>query len=186
MGVVSGLRIRAGAAAAAAVLLVLAPACATEETPPAGSPPPSTSVGVPVVDSIDVPGSRAAMERGQAAIRAILERELGPDGWTEDRPAQENASSSCGGVGGVGKFYAAETSHPGVLEGEQWERVWTEIVRAVEPVGFRPEEGSGPGSETAPTFVYLINEHRDELTVSSQPGLGTGYGGFSVCHPWGP
>lgn len=141
----------------------------------------STSVGVPVVDSIDVPGARAALEAGQSEVRRILERELGPDGWTEARPAQENSSSSCGGVPDVGKFYAAEMSHSEALPADRWDRVWSEIVRAVKPHGFAPKEEGAGGSGH---YEYLVNEHRDELTVSSQPGIGTGYGGFSVCHPW--
>ncbi|MFL0578719.1 hypothetical protein [Dietzia sp. 179-F 9C3 NHS] len=153
--------------------------------------PPATSVviRVPVVDTIDVPGARAAMEAGQAEIARILERELGSEGWTEARPAQENASSSCGGTPGVGKFYAREMSHPGVLGDADRERVWTDVVDAVATHGFRPKDDEAGTADRGPRprpFEYLINEHRDELTLSSAPGIGSGYGGFSVCHPWGP
>lgn len=155
----------------------------TATADPAAGVAPSTSVGVPVVDTIAVLGARAALEAGQAEIRRVLEGELGRDGWTETRPAQENASSSCGGTPGVGKFYAAEMSHIEALEGERWDRVWAEIVRAVAAHGFRPVAGGGASGSGH--YEYLVNEHRDELTVSSQPRIGTGYGGFSVCHPWG-
>lgn len=174
------------ALAASAVLVV---GCGSDPAPPEPAPPgqPSREVGVPTVGTIDVAGARAALEAGQGEIRRILEAELGADGWTEARPAQENVSTSCGTSSSVGKFYAREMSHPRALADADWERAWGEIVRAVTAHGFRPKEGGGEGGggETgAERYRYLINEHRDELTVSSLPGIGTGYGGYSVCHPW--
>lgn len=150
---------------------------------------PSIAVGVPVVDTITVAGARSALEAGQDEIRRILDSEIGPQGWTEARPAQENSSTSCGGTPGVGKFYAAEMTHPDALSGEQWDRAWAEIVRSVAEHGFRPAPDSAEGADSARAaggghYEYLVNEHHDELTVSSQPRIGTGSGGFSVCHPW--
>ena len=189
--------------AGAALVGVVAAGCGgggTEAAVPASGPVMSTTMGVPVVPSIDVPGSRAALEAGSAEIRRILEAELGDsrgaDGWTEARPAQENSSSSCGGVEGVGKFYAAEWSHPRALDVAAWDRAWAEIVRTVGAHGFAPDSDRAAGGATdgaadragsdAGTghFEYLVNPHEDVLTVSSLPGVGTGYGGYSVCHPW--
>lgn len=195
-------------------LTVTAAGCGVGEAPSANSPPTSTgpigAANVPFTDSVDVTGSRAAIEAGHAEVRAVLEREHGVDGWRETREAQEVACPSrvddSGQLDdGIGKFYASELTHPAALDAEAWTAVWEEIVRAVEPHGFRPAPTSAaaPSTETAasesataeapstePTadgahYAYLINEHRDELTVSTQPTIGTGFGGFGVCHPWG-
>lgn len=193
-GMIDGVRAQQGRVALAVTAALVVAACAPGDGSENGAggggsaSPPASSVamGVPVVDTIDVPGARAAMEAGQAEIARILEREVGADGWTEARPAQENASSSCGGEPGVGKFYAREMSHPAALDAAAWERAWAGVVDAVAAHGFRPkvEEKLDDEDGAAGRFEYLVNEHRDELTVSSAPGIGTGYGGYSVCHPW--
>lgn len=230
------------ATAALVPLLVTASACssggqtadpvdATTSTGPIGA------ANVPLDTTIDVPGSRAALEAGHGEIRRVLEAELGSEGWRETRPAQETACPSrvddSGKLDdGIGKFYAPEMSHPETLSDDDndddnadasttdnagntdsatWAEVWDEIVRAVEPHGFRPKSGdigesagaSAAGAAASGTaasgtaasgaaqpaaaarYLYLINSHQDELTVSTHPTIGTGYGGFGVCHPWG-
>lgn len=178
---------------------------AAEPTPGPGSgPAPPTSTGpigaanVPLDTTIDVPGSRAAIEAAQNEVRRVLENALGTNGWTEMRPAQEVACPSRTDESGelddgIGKFYAREMSHPETLGDDDdaaWARVWDEIVRAVEPHGFRPKgddlgDEVGAAASGAARYLYLINSHQDELTVSTHPTIGTGYGGFGVCHPWG-
>lgn len=191
---------------------------AAQHPAPDSGPPTSTgpigAANVPFTDSVDVTGSRASIEAGHAEIRAVLERELGVDGWRETREAQEVACPSRADDSGqlddgIGKFYASELTHPETLDADGWTAVWDEIVRAVVPHGFRPKSQeaaptsvpsapnpsaapsapfaapSGPSGSDGAHYAYLINEHQDELTVSTHPTIGTGFGGFGVCHPWG-
>lgn len=183
--------------------MLAASGCGSDGVPdraPARAPAPPTSTGpigaanVPLVTSIDVPGSRASLEAGQAEIQRVLEGHLGADGWIETRPAQETAcpgrAGDHGGVDvGIGKFYAREMSHPEQLEPADWDLALNEVLRAVGPLGFRLKS-SDPTSADEKTpappgrYVYLVNGHSDELTLSVHPRIGTGYGGFGVCHPW--
>lgn len=196
---------RLGARLAIVAAAVLALSGCTSSSPPEQlplEPAPPTSTGpigaanVPLTTSIDVAGSRAALEAGHGEIRRILEAELGVDGWRETREAQEVACPSRADAtgtldDGIGKFYAAELRHPAAVTADRT-ALWNEIVRAVEPHGFRPKqpESDSPGigeERDAPGehYDYLINGHLDELTVSTHPEVGTGVGGFGVCHPWG-
>ena len=178
-------------------------ASAAQHPVPESGPPTSTgpigAANVPFTESVDVTGSRASIEAGHAEVRAVLERELGVDGWRETREAQEVACPSRADASGqlddgIGKFYAAELTYPEPLDADAWATVWDEIVRAVEPHGFRPklpaaaaalDPSAAPSGSEGAHYAYLINEHRDELTVSTHPTIGTGFGGFGVCHPWG-
>lgn len=197
-----------------APLFVVASGCAAEDpadsaaeaatdSTTVAAPPTSTgpigAANVPLDTGIDVPGSRAALEAGHAEIRRVLEQHLGPQDWREARPAQEVACPSRADAEGVldqgiGKFYAAEMHHPGTFAPDEWAAVREAVVAALEPHGFQPEEagadapaaGAAPGSPDAGAdYVYLINEFSDELTLSTHPTGGTGFGGFGACHPWG-
>ncbi|PAY22569.1 hypothetical protein CEY15_12730 [Dietzia natronolimnaea] len=182
-------------------VLLAATACAGGAAPtPVPSPPTSTgpigAANVPLDTTIDVPGSRAALEAGQAEIRRVLEGRIGADGWREARAAQEVACpsrSDAAGVGdtGIGKYYAREMRHPDALDPTGWDQALDEVVRAVEPHGFRlrptenPEATDEASTRPEIRYIYLVNDHQDELTLSTHPTIGTGYGGFGVCHPWG-
>ncbi|MBB1030478.1 hypothetical protein G6027_06180 [Dietzia sp. SLG310A2-38A2] len=176
--------------------VLLAVTACTGGTAPSPAPSPPTSTGpigaanVPLDTTIDVSGSRAALEAGQEEIRRVLESRIGAGGWRESRPAQEVACPSRGEATGVtdtgiGKFYAREMRHPDALDPDGWDRALDEVVRAVEPHGFRPRPTDGGSPQPEIRYVYLVNDHRDELTLSTHPTIGTGYGGFGVCHPWG-
>lgn len=176
-------------------VLLAATACTGGAAPsPVPSPPTSTgpigAANVPLDTTIDVPGSRAALEAGQAEVRRVLENRIGADGWREARAAQEVACpsrSDAAGVGdaGIGKFYAREMRHPDALDPAGWDRALEEVLNAVEPHGFRPRPTDEGPTRPGIHYVYLVNDHRDELTLSTHPTIGTGYGGFGVCHPWG-
>lgn len=175
-------------------LIVAATGCTGGATPdPAPAPPTSTgpigAANVPLDTTIDVPGSRAALEAGQAEIRRVLEDRIGAGGWRESRPAQEVAcpsrSDAAGALDtGIGKFYAREMRHPDALDPAGWDRALGEVLNAVEPHGFRPKPTDEEHTQSEIRYVYLINDHQDELTLSTHPTIGTGYGGFGVCHPW--
>ncbi|EYT62797.1 hypothetical protein H483_0109775 [Dietzia sp. UCD-THP] len=204
MGAVA--RFRALCAVLVTPALVAATACAGGPAPtptptppltppptPAPSPPTSTgpigAANVPLDTTIDVAGSRAALEAGQAEIRRVLEGAIGASGWRESRAAQEVAcpsrSDAAGHMGtGIGKYYAREMRHPAALVPGDWDQVVEEVRGAVGPLGFRLRPTGAGSSTPGSRYVYLINGHRDELTLSTHPTIGTGYGGFGVCHPW--
>ncbi|MFN3338458.1 MAG: hypothetical protein ACK40Z_02040 [Dietzia sp.] len=187
-------RFRSVYAVLAPPLLVAATGCTGGiSSDPAPTPPTSTgpigAANVPLDTTIDVPGSRSALEAGQAEIRRVLEGGIGADGWRETRAAQEvscpSRSDATGAMdSGIGKFYAREMRHPDALDPAGWDRALDEVLRAVEPHGFRLEPGDEGPTQPEIRYVYLINDHQDELTLSTHPTIGTGYGGFGVCHPW--
>ncbi|MFN7241740.1 MAG: hypothetical protein ACK4M5_00575 [Dietzia cercidiphylli] len=187
-------RFRSLYAVLAPLVLLAATACTGGAAPsPVPSPPTSTgpigAANVPLDTTIDVPGSRAALEAGQAEVRRVLENRIGAGGWRESRAAQEVAcpsrSEATGGADtGIGKFYAREMRHPHALDPTGWAQALDEVVRAVEPHGFRLRPTDGDPTHPGIRYVYLVNDHQDELTLSTHPTIGTGYGGFGVCHPW--